>query len=72
VQILAWVTTILCLAGAVLNVKKNRTCFVVWFVGNVLWLIWDIANGFASRVVLDVVQGGMALWGIYEWKKGEK
>lgn len=68
-QIISWTTTVLCLIGTVLNVKKLKSCFAIWLVGNILWIIVDIANGMWSRAVLDIVQGGLALWGIIEWKK---
>lgn len=71
-QILAWITTALCLFGTVLNIKKRSTCFAVWLVGNILWLIWDIVNGFASRAVLDIVQGCTCVWGIIEWNRKQE
>ena len=64
----SWITTALCLTGTVLNVKKNKWCFVLWLMGNILWLIIDIKNGLISRAILDIVQGVLALWGIIEWR----
>ena len=68
-QIISWITTIMCLTGTVLNVKKIKLCFWLWLGGNILWLCIDIYNGLWSRAVLDIVQGILALWGIIEWKK---
>ena len=65
---ISWITTALCLTGTVLNVKKNKLCFVLWLIGNILWLIIDIRNGLISRAILDIVQGVLALWGIIEWR----
>ena len=64
----SWITTALCLTGTVLNVKKNKLCFILWLIGNILWLIIDIRNGLISRAILDIVQGALALWGIIEWR----
>ena len=64
----SWITTALCLTGTVLNVKKNKLCFILWLIGNILWLIIDIKNGLISRAILDIVQGVLALWGIIEWR----
>jgi len=66
---MTWILTAVCLAGTVLNVKKKRLCFVLWAVGNIAWLIYDIASGLYSRALLDAVQLGFAVWGLYEWKK---
>ena len=64
----SWITTALCLTGTVLNVKKNKLCFILWLIGNILWLIIDINNGLISRAILDIVQGLLALWGMIEWR----
>ena len=67
-----WIVTALCLAGTVLNVKKNVLCFWLWSVGNVAWLIFDLCSGLYSRAVLDSVQLAFAVWGIFAWRKKEK
>lgn len=69
--VISWITTVLCLIGSVLNVKKIKLCFVLWLTGNALWLCIDVYNGMWSRAVLDVVQSIITIWGIKEWK-GEK
>ena len=65
---MTWILTAVCLAGTVLNVKKKRLCFVLWAFGNIAWLIYDIASELYSRALLDAVQLGFAVWGLYEWK----
>lgn len=67
-----WITTAICLAGTVLNVKKIKTCFYLWTAGNIAWLVWDVSQGLWSRAVLDTVQLALAIWGIYEWGKADK
>lgn len=69
VQIFTWTVTAICLAGTVLNVKKNRWCFVLWIFGNVAWLLYDAHSGLYSRAMLDVVQLAFAIWGLIEWRK---
>ena len=68
-QIFTWTVTALCLVGAVLNVKKSRCCFVLLIVGNVAWMCVDISMGLYSRMMLDIVQLGFAIWGLIEWRK---
>ena len=70
-QVISWITTVFCLTGTVLNVKKIKACFILWLIGNILWLCIDIYNGLWSRAVLDTVQGLLALWGIIEWKENK-
>lgn len=62
-----WGITAVCLLGTVLNVKKRRSCFVLWIVGNIAWMIYDMLSGLYSRMTLDIVQLGFAIWGFIEW-----
>jgi len=68
-HVFTWAVTAVCLAGTVLNVKKCILCFYLWAAGNVAWLSFDLWSGLYSRAVLDVVQFGFAVWGIFEWRK---
>ena len=67
-----WIVTALCLAGTVLNVKKNAFCFWLWSAGNIAWLIFDLCSGLYSRAVLDTVQLAFAVWGIFAWRRKEQ
>lgn len=68
-QIISWITTAICLLGTIFNVKKINFCFYLWLLGNILWIVVDIYNGLWSRMLLDIVQGVLAIWGIVEWRK---
>ena len=67
-----WCVTAVCLAGTVLNVKKRRECFMLWIVGNVAWMAYDLCCGLYSRAVLDIVQLAFAVWGLIEWKEEKR
>lgn len=69
IHLFTWTVTAVCLTGTILNVKKNIICFYLWSAGNVAWLTFDLWSGVYSRAVLDAVQLGFAVWGIYEWRK---
>ena len=66
---MTWIITAICLAGTILNVKKNIICFYLWSLGNIAWLIYDLVSRLYSRAILDAVQLGFAIWGIIEWSK---
>jgi nicotinamide riboside transporter PnuC len=67
--IYGWIVTAICLIGTVLNVKKIQFCFVLWTIGNFLWLILDLYNKVYSRSLLDIIQLVLAIWGYVAWKK---
>lgn len=67
--IYGWIVTAICLAGTVLNVKKIKFCFIIWTIGNILWLALDLYNSLYSRALLDIVQLILAIWGYLAWTK---
>lgn len=67
-DLFTWTVTFACLTGTVLNVKKMRACFMLWIVGNVAWAAWDLSQGLFSRMLMDLVQLALAVWGWVSWK----
>lgn len=67
--ILTLVATAIALCGTVLNCKKIMACFCLWAVANAMWFGWDVRSGLWPRAILDAVQFGLAIYGIYEWRK---
>ena len=67
--IYGWIVTLICLVGTILNVKKIQFCFILWTIGNLLWLILDMYNRVYSRSLLDIIQLILAVWGYIAWKK---
>lgn len=63
-----WLLTAFSLYGNVLNVKRRRSCFIVWVIANLLWLAYDLYSGLYSRAALDIVQTGFCIWGFIEWR----
>lgn len=63
------IATLVCFAGMILNVKKMKACFVVWLIGNTVWLLIDIHSMAISRVILDIAQQIFNVWGLIEWRK---
>jgi nicotinamide riboside transporter PnuC len=72
ILIYGWVVTAICLVGTILNVKKIKFCFILWTIGNFLWLMMDLYNHLYSRSLLDIVQLILAVWGYIVWKKEMK
>lgn len=70
-SIISSVATMICLIGMMLNVKKNKACFIMWLIGNMIWLLIDVYSMAISRVILDVIQQIFNLWGIIEWRKNK-
>jgi len=57
------------LVGTVLNIKKNRWCFVFWSAGNILYIAnglltqqWSIVTMFVSNTIVAII-------GFIQWTK---
>lgn len=67
--VFTFLLTIAALTGVVLNIKKKISCFYVWLVTNVCWAVIDFYKGIPAQGVLFTVYAGLAVYGIYEWRK---
>ena len=69
---MSWVFTIIALAGTVLNVNKLRLCFILWAIANIGFGVLDFQRGDYGRLLLDIVQLLLAVWGYIYWGKDSK
>jgi len=65
-----WILTGLCIAGAVLNIRKRRSGFLLWAGCNLVWMFLDFQVGLTSQAALFGVYAGLALWGFMSWGRG--
>jgi len=57
------------LVATYLNVKKKRVCFKIWLGTNTCWAIYDFSIGAVWQGCLFVVYVGLAIYGIWNWRK---
>lgn len=68
---MTWLFTAISLVGNVLNSKKIVYGFHVWIICNVGWTYYDFINHIYPRVILDMVQTALCIYGIINWSKRE-
>ena len=68
---MTWIITIFSIIGVVLNIYKNKTCFIIWAFTNFCWMIVDFINGIYAQAFLMFIYFLLAIWGLYKWKKEE-
>jgi nicotinamide riboside transporter PnuC len=66
---MTWIITLLSIIGVVLNIYKNKYCFVIWAVTNFAWMVIDFQIGLYSQSFLFAVYFVLALFGLYKWAK---
>lgn len=69
---LSVIATIICLMGTYYNVHKDKYCFHLWIMGNLIWIFYDLRFGWNPRAILDAVQLYFAVYGLIEWSKPPK
>lgn len=67
-----WVATILTLIGVVLNIKKIRVCFIIWFVANSFWIYIMAMSQHWGMVICQIVFCATCVWGWFAWAKDKK
>ena len=67
-EIIAWIMAAASITGVVLNIKKDRRCFLIWAVTNGGWCLYDFSIGAIAQAALFLVYFCLAIWGIYSWK----
>ena len=68
IEIIGTITTVLAVAGVILNNRCFRSCFLLWIVSNALSLVIHAQTGIWSLVVRDgifliLAVEGWIIWG---------
>ena len=66
-----WLVTIAALWGVVLNIRRQRVCFIVWGVTNALWVVYDAWIGAWPQAALFWVYYCTCFWGWHVWGRDE-
>ena len=66
---LPWTLTAISIWASVLNIKRRRSCFAIYTVANVGWIVVNIYHGIWAQAALFVVFTGLSSWGWLEWGK---
>ncbi len=72
INLLGWTGTSFILFGYYLNAKQSVTSWIVWFLGNLLMLLYSIFIEAWPQAVLNAALLGLNVYGYIEWKKNEK
>lgn len=74
---LGWLSTLTSATGFMLNIKKKKSCFIVWQAGTIM-IVYNFLFGRPDQMVyyatatLFAFYGVMNVIGYLQWKKEEK
>ncbi len=63
-----WVLTAISITGVILNIQKNRWCFILWSVTNTSWMVIDWYHGLYAQAALFAFNLATCLWGLWHWR----
>lgn len=66
---MSWLVALASLAATVLNVRKHRASFAIWFFTNTAWSAYDFAHGLPAQGCLMATYAGLAVYGWIAWRK---
>jgi nicotinamide riboside transporter PnuC len=66
-----WGVTGLSVIGTILNIKKKKICFIIWFVTNSLWAGYDFYIKDYPQSLLFLIYVGLSVYGIISWSKNK-
>ena len=64
-----WLVTAMAFAGAILNLKKQRSCFLIWMMSNIVFVIHNILIREWPQAALFTAFFGLAIWGWFSWSR---
>lgn len=67
-----WIITLLSIIGVILNIYKNKYCFIIWSITNFLWMIIDFYCKLYSQSFLFMIYFILAIYGLIKWLKDDK
>ena len=66
------IITVLTIIGVILNIYKNKHCFIIWAFINFAWMIIDYNAELYSQSLLFALYFILAIWGIIKWNGGKE
>ena len=71
IDIVGWIGTIMIMFGYYFNAKKIKTCFIIWGLGNIAFLIYSYVINALPQLAISLFVICMNVYGYIEWSKDE-
>lgn len=69
---LSWVGVILGILGAIVNVYKHWSCFVMWSVANFILIYHNLETNDYAQTLLFLVYQVITTFGLIKWMRDRK
>lgn len=71
IQFIQWIAIFLSFLGIYLNIKKIKWSFIIWTIGNLIWIYINFISGLPVQSLLFIGYSVVNLYGFYKWRKNE-
>jgi nicotinamide riboside transporter PnuC len=62
-----WVLSFLSIVGAIMNIKVMPSCFIVWTLTNIGWIILNVKTKLWGQIPLWIVFTALNIYGYFSW-----
>lgn len=69
---MSWIGVFLGILGAILNVYKHWSCFILWTLANILLINHNVTNRDYAQAFLFVVYQSITTFGLIKWIRETK
>ena len=69
---MTWIVTLFALAGVILNIKKDKKCFIIWSFTNLFWCVHNFRISEYALSALFAVYFVLAVAGLWRWKRDDE
>lgn len=69
---IAWIASILSIAGAILNARKMKIGFVIWIISNLIWAGLSIVKKDYAQTLVWLVYTVISIYGLCKWSEDKK
>ena len=67
---IGWILSLIGLVGAMANIKKMPSCFIIWSIGNCGWMVLSIwVPSIRPQIPLWIGFTLLNIWGYRTWKR---
>ncbi len=71
-DVFKWSLAGVSLLAVIMNIRKDRRCFVLWIGTNACWASVDLWYGIWPQAALQALYGALAVWGVWSWRKQKR
>lgn len=72
IEVISWIILVITVAGVILSTKKNKYCWVVYFIADVSWTLINFYYGLYAQASMHLIFTGLCINGWLKWKKDDE